>query len=211
MFRIIISLSQDIHYSRTVTVRRVRHTEARYSDLSWSWDKGNDAVVFAASVVEFCHSFTDLSARSQNQCNGVLDLVFRLVGIRFITILLTISNLSASRFPARWSYTGPFTKMMGFIWINIHLGTHYVPSLADYWTINCQKKSTAQPDYCSPRYNVNDPQMYTLMVHCSHTSKVQIYLWGNHLSDKCLYPERPFFSGRAMSSLSLIQACRFLC
>lgn len=72
--------------------------------------------------------------------------MFKLVGIHFITTLLPCSILSASRFPVRWSYNRPFAEMMGFIWINIHLGTHYVPSLGDYWTINCQKKK-----YCTGR------------------------------------------------------------
>lgn len=72
--------------------------------------------------------------------------MFKLVGIHFITTLLPCSNLSVSRFPARWSYNRPFAEMMGFIWISIHLGTHYVPSLADYYTINCQEKK-----YCTGR------------------------------------------------------------
>lgn len=152
-----------------LTVRKVR---CRELDLSGSWEREGK---FCCCLCCFCcnsrHSFAGLSARSQNQCNGVLDLVFKLVGIHFITTLLPCSNLSVSRFSARWSYNRPFTEMMGFIWINIHLGTRYVPSSADYWTINCQKKEILRKETSVfPRYNVNDPRMYTLRVHYSHFS-----------------------------------------
>lgn len=73
-------------------------------------------------------------------CNStnMLDILWQLVGVFFISNLVQCTNLYAasSNPPATW-YDTTEEEMRAFIGFNILLGIHCLPCLTDYWSSEC--------------------------------------------------------------------------